>query len=237
MLDNRVALRSMAEVFIFLNKGYCIEKISFSGRLIDLGLDVEPMSEQAIQRIFQRMETVQSDFLRLDQLGLVSQGLFETYFNSELYGEQVKEAHHQQMYPDDIVSLINRVNRAVGRMRTNITISEKNFIGPTTRNMVIEVLNFFELPKKKLILPSPDTTGTTHPWTLDIGIEDAAMNSLGGIDLNSANLSMMIKRDGRGVVLPLAQQDLAQLSNIEGLDPVILSIKPASETPVFTHIK
>jgi len=58
----------------------------------------------------------------------------------------------------------------------------------------------------------------------------------GGIDLNSANLSMMIKRDGKGVVLPLAQQDLAQLSNIEGLDPIILSIKPASETPVFAQL-
>jgi hypothetical protein len=59
----------------------------------------------------------------------------------------------------------------------------------------------------------------------------------GGIDLNSANLAMLIKRDGKGVVLPLAQQDLAQLSNIEGLDPVILSIKPASETPVFSQLQ
>lgn len=56
---------------------------------------------------------------------------------------------------------------------------------------------------------------------------------LGGIDFNSANLAMLIKRDGKGVVLPLAQQDLAQLSNIEGLEPEILSIKPASQSPVF----
>ena len=61
--------------------------------------------------------------------------------------------------------------------------------------------------------------------------------SPGGIDLNSANLAMMIKRDGKGVVLPLAQQDLAQLSNFEGLDPVILSIQPASQTPVFSQLK
>jgi len=64
---------------------------------------------------------------------------------------------------------------------------------------------------------------------------DSAMN--GGIDFNSVNLDMMIKRDGKGVVLPLNQQDLAQLSNIEGLDPVILSIKPASETPVFAQLQ
>ena len=58
----------------------------------------------------------------------------------------------------------------------------------------------------------------------------------GGIDLNSANLAMMIKRDGRGIVLPLNQQDMAQLSNIKGLDPIILSIKPASETPEFSKL-
>jgi hypothetical protein len=47
---------------------------------------------------------------------------------------------------------------------------------------------------------------------------------------------MLIKRDGRGVVLPLAQQDLAQLSNIEGLEPKVLSIVPASQSPVFSSL-
>ena len=58
----------------------------------------------------------------------------------------------------------------------------------------------------------------------------------GGIDLNSANLAMLIKRDGRGVVLPIAQQDLAQLSNIEGLEPKILSIIPANQSHVFASM-
>ena len=65
---------------------------------------------------------------------------------------------------------------------------------------------------------------------------DAAMafsDNLGGIDLNSANLNLQIKRDGKGVALPLDQQDLALLGNIEGLDPVILSIKPASQALLF----
>jgi len=47
---------------------------------------------------------------------------------------------------------------------------------------------------------------------------------------------MVIKRDGHGVPLPLAQQDLAQLSNIEGLDPVILSIKSANSLPIFSEL-
>jgi hypothetical protein len=59
----------------------------------------------------------------------------------------------------------------------------------------------------------------------------------GGIDFNAANLNLQIKRDGNGVPLPLAQQDMAQLSNIEGLDPVILSIKPASQTPLFSQLQ
>ncbi len=60
---------------------------------------------------------------------------------------------------------------------------------------------------------------------------------LGGIDLNAANLNMQIKRDGRGVVLPLAKQDLAQLSNIAGLEPDILSIIPASQTPLLSQLQ
>ena len=45
---------------------------------------------------------------------------------------------------------------------------------------------------------------------------------LGGIDFNSANLNLQIKYDGRGVPLPLAQQDMAQLSAIQGFEPEIL---------------
>ena len=56
---------------------------------------------------------------------------------------------------------------------------------------------------------------------------------LGGIDLNSANLDLQIKRDGKGVPLPLAQQDMAQLSQIAGFVPRIIEIKPAASLPMF----
>lgn len=65
---------------------------------------------------------------------------------------------------------------------------------------------------------------------------DKASLTKGGIDFNSANLSMLIKRDGRGVVLPLAQQDLAGLSQIDGLVPRIIAIKPAREASVFPQL-
>ncbi len=58
----------------------------------------------------------------------------------------------------------------------------------------------------------------------------------GGIDMNAANLAMTIKRDGNGVPI-FSQQDLAQLGrNLEGLFPVILSIKPASQTALFADL-
>jgi len=66
--------------------------------------------------------------------------------------------------------------------------------------------------------------------------DNSQISDLGGIDLNSANLHLVIKCDGHGVPLPLSQQDLAQLSNIEGLDPVILSIKPANSLPIFSEL-
>jgi hypothetical protein len=55
-----------------------------------------------------------------------------------------------------------------------------------------------------------------------------ADTDLGGIDLNAANMNFMIKRDGNGVPLPLAQQDMAQLSRIKGFVPKILDIKPVT---------
>ncbi|MDE1920303.1 MAG: hypothetical protein KGI24_02510 [Candidatus Omnitrophica bacterium] len=66
-------------------------------------------------------------------------------------------------------------------------------------------------------------------------LQDKAMTP-GGIDLNAANLDLLIKRDGKGMPLQWPIQDQAQFSNIQGLDPVILSIKPATRTPVFAEL-
>jgi hypothetical protein len=59
----------------------------------------------------------------------------------------------------------------------------------------------------------------------------------GGIDFNAANLNLQIKRDGNGVPLALSQQDMAQLNSIEGLEPVILVIKPAGQMPLFSQLQ
>jgi hypothetical protein len=79
-------------------------------------------------------------------------------------------------------------------------------------------------------------------------LEDAAMGSIkpalsnvkspfGGIDFNSANLGLQIKRDGRGVPLPLVQQDMAQLSRIRGFNPEIIEIEPAVNVPILNELQ
>jgi transcriptional regulator with XRE-family HTH domain len=64
-----------------------------------------------------------------------------------------------------------------------------------------------------------------------------AVNPLGGIDMNAAHLKMQIKRDGRGVPLPFAQQDMAQLSHLQGFYPVILSITSAANTSLLSELQ
>jgi CheY-like chemotaxis protein len=59
----------------------------------------------------------------------------------------------------------------------------------------------------------------------------------GGIDFNSVNLNLQIKRDGKGVPLPLAQQDMAQLSRIQGFEPEIIEIKPALNVPIISELQ
>lgn len=69
---------------------------------------------------------------------------------------------------------------------------------------------------------------------------DRAQNSeglKGGIDMNSSNMAMVIKRDGKGVPLPIAQQDLVQLSRIEGFVPRIIEIRPAINLPMFRQFQ
>ncbi|MBF0505043.1 MAG: hypothetical protein HQL14_08080 [Candidatus Omnitrophica bacterium] len=59
----------------------------------------------------------------------------------------------------------------------------------------------------------------------------------GGIDLNSANLDLLIKRDGRGVPLPFAQQDMDQLMGIQGFVPLIIEIKPVVTLPILSELQ
>ena len=56
----------------------------------------------------------------------------------------------------------------------------------------------------------------------------------GGIDMNSANLAMLIKRDGKGMLLPVSQQNLDNI-HLNGLVPHIISIRSAEDLPIFAQ--
>ncbi|VAX34971.1 hypothetical protein MNBD_UNCLBAC01-712 [hydrothermal vent metagenome] len=54
----------------------------------------------------------------------------------------------------------------------------------------------------------------------------------GGIDFNTNLLDLQIKRDGKGIPLPIAQQPLESM-NIEGFLPVIINISPVQNLPML----
>jgi putative nucleotidyltransferase with HDIG domain len=58
----------------------------------------------------------------------------------------------------------------------------------------------------------------------------------GGIDLNAANLDLRIRRDGKGMLIPVNQKEIDDI-NIEGLSPVIIYIKPAQGLPIFPQLQ
>jgi len=74
-------------------------------------------------------------------------------------------------------------------------------------------------------------------YAMNSGIKKSERSTFGGIDLNSANLNLQIKRDGKGVPLPMAQQDMAQLMQIQGFVPVIIEIKPAVNLPIISELQ
>jgi len=87
--------------------------------------------------------------------------------------------------------------------------------------------NFDWPPMRKIAYP-PDTAMMSGKHL------DKAMP--GGIDFNAAHMNLVIKRDGRGVALSLTRQDLAQLSHLKGLEPVIIAIRPASQSALLAPL-
>ncbi len=66
--------------------------------------------------------------------------------------------------------------------------------------------------------------------------DQASVATPGGIDLNSANMDLQIKRDGKGVPLPMQFQDMEKLQSIEGFMPVIIKIVPVTSMPFLSQL-
>jgi len=147
--------------------------------------------------------------------------LLESKFEQRKLQEALVYAQELHDYPYDMFPT-PETSRALGAL--GLTIEKAS--GPNINRAYIKANNATDVKGIKAEIEQAYHYLTTDP----------AMLTPGGIDMNSANLHLVIKRDGHGVPLPLNQQDLAQLSNIEGLDPVILSIKPASQTALFSQV-
>ncbi len=92
------------------------------------------------------------------------------------------------------------------------------------------VEQIIKLKEAQLVSP-PANAVLTIPnapnFISSLSSSDANDSAVGGIDFNPTNMSLQIKRDGRGVPLPLPQQDLENI-NINGLYPVIINILPVN---------
>jgi|GEM_PF-1744198 len=71
----------------------------------------------------------------------------------------------------------------------------------------------------------------TDKAALSSGTKDR--NDVGGIDLNPQMMNLKIKRDGRGVPLPMSDQSIEALQQIEGFLPVIINVTPVQNLPML----
>jgi len=124
-------------------------------------------------------------------------------------------------------------------------LKEKSFLQMALTNFMLAPSDLTLRAQLIKALGDDDNPESIKGHVLDIvakihELRDKAMNvdhvMPGGIDMNSANLNLRIKRDGTGMPLPFSQQDLAQFGDFAGLDPVILSIQPASQSPLFAEL-
>jgi hypothetical protein len=83
---------------------------------------------------------------------------------------------------------------------------------------------------------TPNDNSVVNP-DINPGPDRALLTPTGGIDFNAANMNLQIKRDGRGVPLPLSQQDMAQLNSIQGFVPEIIEIRPAVNVPIINELQ
>jgi|GEM_PF-6684645 len=62
---------------------------------------------------------------------------------------------------------------------------------------------------------------------------EVEQDAVGGIDLNPNMMDLKIKRDGRGVPLPMSDQSIEALQQIEGFLPVIINVTPIQNLPML----
>ena len=147
-------------------------------------------------------------------------------------GELVIEMRDLKERSDHMITMLDKMNArlaaaaqaSLSRTRLRQTAAQKISGAYTKAKQVVQGLrkpksNLREMPKRG------DRAQLIEPLR-------------GGIDLNSANLDLqIIKRNGKGIPLPLAQQDMAQMSRIQGFIPQIIEIRPALNIPIISELQ
>ncbi len=135
--------------------------------------------------------------------------------------EQIKTA-----YSDTSILVAGGVTEA---NRESFGFSVKAGMGPDSLEEIRSVVQWAQ--------KSDDAQNPSASSAIGMNNEVAsAPNTLpvGGIDFDPTNMNLQIKRNGKGVPLPLPQQDLEHI-NIQGLFPIIINIVPinAQNLPIL----
>jgi hypothetical protein len=102
---------------------------------------------------------------------------------------------------------------------------------------------FYERFRRIVLSRATTSSGSSNGSAVSSGVITSISTSVpitanpGGIDFDPSKLNLQIKRDGRGVPLPLPQQNLETI-DIKGLYPVIINIQPinAQTLPILSQI-
>ena len=103
---------------------------------------------------------------------------------------------------------------------------------PHTQRAFDDLITYVQTKNSSTNPAGTNTSSTSHP-----AMKTNNLNSYGGIDLNSINLNLQINAMVHGVPLPLAQQDMARLMEIQGFIPILTEINPAVNLPIISEIQ
>ncbi len=171
---------------------------------------------------------VRSNPLRgnIDQIAEGYELFLDTYSDRVLQGQNVL-TNSQKEALDDLIKTIRSFNYNQSRPKTEAEKSE--LIDKIGKKHGADDL-------EELIKTRVNPFLTANRYSTDWASLASKPSEYGGIDFNAANLNLQIKRDGKGVPLPISQQDLEHI-NIDGLIPIIIDIRPATSLPIFSELQ
>ncbi|MDO8675914.1 MAG: hypothetical protein Q7K71_07380 [Candidatus Omnitrophota bacterium] len=175
--------------------------------------------------------------------GLNAQTSVTMEMKGSLNGRPVTQEVPGRLSADGIITFtVDSTIRMEGVTFSISNPTENEFVMRQARVRFILVHVFEPVPTEPLPLPKPmpRVDGTTLRMAVLAASRMPKLtneSSPGGIDMNSANLDLQIKRDGKGVPLPLQFQDMEKLRGIEGFVPVIINIVPVTSLPFLSELQ